>query len=362
VVARRPSDTPVALGEAPELAAPIDTAPIRLRQLKRRMPPSTLLVTPWFEASRHVVALYLDKSTSKLVSVGKLPRRDWDTSGITEEAAALQVVHAHTDRLMGHLPQVLQVGQGVRPYLLETAVVGDAVGPEYVRAHTSRVIDAGVDLVDRLSSGRSTPSDSTWFSELVERPVRRFAQRVPLGRESLELAEQTLTRLELVRGVTLPLVLEHGDLSHPNLILTSDQMSAIDWERFQHQGLPGHDLVFFLQYVSECRASAVARTDQLKAFDDAFVGPDAWAQPWLAAYADRLGLDRRLWPTLVLAAWARTSTGLLARLSPESGSQLTDGRELPEAPAADTLVEAFTADRDYALWRHAASRFDRILS
>ena len=90
----------------------------------------------------------------------------------------------------------------------------------------------------------------------------------------------------------LPLIFEHGDVSHPNLLMTADeQLTVLDWERYERSGLPGHDLVFFLQYVAEARSSAVDRDPaQLAAFDAAFVGEAAWARPYLLRYAAELGV------------------------------------------------------------------------
>jgi hypothetical protein len=348
--------------------APTSTEPIRDLLKGRHSVPSTLLVTPWDEASRHVVALYFDPSTSELVSVAKFPRREWDTSGIEVEGRALHEVASDSRALVGHHPSLRGVDLGPRPYLLETAVHGEAVNPEFVRANLDRVLESGIDLVHRLAADGSSPGglaarrpiqrvhgpDS--FVRLVEEPLRRFATEVPLGPEAMDLVKRTLDLLAPLRHARLPIVSEHGDLSHPNLIMTSGgRMSAIDWERFELAGFPGHDITFFLQYVSEAKMGAVERHSQLVAFDNAFVGPAASTRSSMVGYLKPLGVDVRLLPHLVLSTWARTSAGFLERLAPMHSEQ--------DAALADPagLAEAFRMDRDFALWRHAVRRFGDIL-
>jgi hypothetical protein len=347
---------------------PTSTEPIRDLLHRRHSVPSTLLVTPWFEASRHVVALYFDPSTSNLVSVAKFPRRKWDTSGIEVEGRALREVASENRSLGGGHPLLRGVDLGPRPYLLETAIRGKAVEPEFVRANLDRVLESGTDLVRRLAGNGPPPKrlaerrpahrvhGPNSFARLVEEPLRRFATDVPLGPEATDLVKRTLNLLAPLKHARLPFVSEHGDLSHPNLIMTSDgRMSAIDWERFELAGFPGHDMIFFLQYVSEAKIGAVERHSQLVAFDSAFVGPSAWTRSTMAEYLKPLRVDVRLLPHLVLATWARTSAGFLERLVPMHSEQ--------DAALADParLAEAFRLDRDFALWRHAVRRFGDIL-
>ena len=174
--------------------------------------------------------------------------------------------------------------------------------------------------------------------------------------EVAELITESLNLLRPLEDAELPAVLEHGDFGHPNLLLLpSHRMAAIDWERFEPEGLPCLDLVFFLQYVKECQASATTIPDQVAAFDSAFTGPDCWAAKYLQAYAARLGIDEAVLPELVLASWARIVAGLAPRLQPASGSMA------PASAGADYVRETVLQDRDFALWQHAVSRFGRIL-
>ena len=240
---------------------------------------SRLLVTPWFETSRHVVALYLDAGDGSLLAVAKLPRRPWDVDGICREARVLRTLETLTDQLVDRVPRVLDLAEGSRPYLLETALTGRPVAPEVVRSQGDRLLEAGLDLVARMPETGSTARDPGWFERLVEGPLTDVAGQVPLPGLA-DLVAETLALLEPLRRAGFVLVAEHGDLSHPNLVLDGGRLGALDWERSELHGLPLHDLCFLLQYVAESRLGTFARDGQLQAFDEVFTGA-AWAAPWL---------------------------------------------------------------------------------
>jgi hypothetical protein len=322
--------------------------------------PSRLLVTPWEEASRHVVCLYLDVLTGSSRAVAKLPRRNWDVGGIRHESSALEELSQRTDALTGLVPKVHTVRlDGARPFLLESPLRGRAVSPDVAVSVTPTLLAAGLGFVEHLPKTGTTDEDQSWFARLVENPLREVADLVDLA-DVPPLVERTLHHLQSLRTAVLPLVFEHGDLSHPNLFLSDGgRLAAADWERAEAYGLPVHDLCFLLQYISECRAGAVDREAQRRAFDDAFTGRRAWALPWLRRYATAVGVDEPILPGLLLASWARSSAGLLTRLSPPE-------QRVAQKPGTKTSVDAnvaaaFSADRDFELWRHAADRFEHLL-
>jgi hypothetical protein len=79
------------------------------------------------------------------------------------------------------------------------------------------------------------------------------------------------------------------------------------------QGLPAHDLCFFLAYVAIATVRARRLDDQLAAFHNAFIVPGAWARPLVVDYVDRAGLERSLLTPLFVGCWASYVAGLLAR-------------------------------------------------
>ncbi len=318
---------------------------------------STLLMTPWFDASRHVLALYVRPAGHRIAAVAKLPRRPWDVGGIVAEASALRTVEAAGPPLADAAPRVLTLDTGgPRPFLLQTGVSGTAIGPQVVRGSAGLVLAAGTALVDALAAAPGPRAGAASFERLVTVPLERLARALDVD-ETRSLVSASSRLLAPLRAARLPAVLEHGDLGHPNLILTGRRVSAVDWERFEPEGLPGLDLVFFLQYVRECVDTAVTIEAQLGAFDVAFTGRGAWAGPFLRRYAARVGVPEVLLPHLVLAAWCRIVAGLVARLEPLA----VDGDRAQDV-TAHHVAATVTADRDYALWRRAVGRFDDLLA
>jgi Phosphotransferase enzyme family len=321
-------------------------------------PPSRLIVTPWFEASRHVICLYFDTVNRLMCGVAKLPRRPWDVGGICHEGDVLRELGERTDALARQAPGVRGLSSGVRPFLLETPLHGRIAGPEVARANTRLLLEAALDFLSRLPTTGMTTQEELWFVRLIEKPLRDVAALVDL-KPVPSLVERTLELLEPLRSAEMPLVLEHGDLGHPNLLITKDgRLAAVDWERSEVRGLPAHDLCFLLQYVSESKRATFELDGQRRAFDDAFTGVDAWATPWLRRYETSIGLEHRFMAPLLLASWVRSSAGLLVRLGP--GGASTSQAENDPAVTRSGLAEAFELDRDFHLWRHAVRRFDRL--
>jgi aminoglycoside phosphotransferase (APT) family kinase protein len=336
---------------------PLLPTPIEASLVGHRRSVSRLIVTPWDAASRHLVCLYLDSDSRQLCGVAKLPRRAWDVSGIRREGEALQELNERSSSLTGHVPQVRELCLGGRPFLLESALVGRAAGPSVASAETAALLDAALDFLRGLPVTGTTGDDPSWFDRLIEQPLRYVEELVALEMVP-SLVDSTLRLLEPLRDIQMPLLFEHGDLSHPNLMLTADhQLAVIDWERSESRGLAFHDLCFLLQYVSEARNGAIERGSQLRAFDQAFTGADAWALPWLRRYAQSLGLSDTPVACLVLSTWARSAAGLLARTAPAGRRSAVLGGS---ATAKTELAMEVGADRDFQLWRHAVNRFEQL--
>jgi aminoglycoside phosphotransferase (APT) family kinase protein len=315
----------------------------------------TVLATPWWQTSRHVVALVHDRHAGEIRLVVKLPRRPGDDSGIENEARSLQRLEELTGGSVP-APQVLALTRFRSQTLLaETAVDGRPLGPELVRADTEKATELATEFVRGLPRTAGPGEDTGAFARLLEEPLARVLELVGHSSPVRALAETTLELLEPLRSVSLPLVFEHGDLSHPNLFVRNDgALAAIDWERSEQRGLPIHDMSFVLQYLGEARAGVFDPVGRCRVFDAAFSAPDGWARPFLAEELDRLEVSRELVAPLVLATWARSSMSLLSRLwaLPDSDDALGDD--------AAGVERSFAEDRDFALWRHAVLRMDAL--
>ncbi|MCL4237496.1 MAG: hypothetical protein KJ047_04530 [Anaerolineae bacterium] len=307
---------------------------------------TSVVLTPRFAASRHVIVLLLPAGRAEPVLVAKLPRLAGDGAALAHEADVLRMLQAGRPGGLDSVPAVIAFEEvGGYPLLVETALVGPPLDRAAVRRDPARACALGVEwLADVAAPSRGT-LDEAAFARLISGPLAAFAADFPLGREDETLLTATQAAAEWLRGAGLPLVLEHGDLSHPNLILRAGGgLGVVDWELAQLAGLPAHDLFFFLTYVAFARQGARATVAQVRAFRGAFFGRDAWARPHALEYAARLGLASEWLGPLFVLCWARYATQLWARVSAAEG-----------APAANGERAAWLRDnRYYVLWQVAA--------
>ena len=304
--------------------------------------PSCVMITPRFGASRHIVVLVLAQDDGRPVLVAKLPRLAGDGAALATEAAGL----ADVQRALGETSSVPRlvafVADQPHPLLVETAVEGTPVSPAALARDLEGNVEAAVAWLERLArtSGRpaSPTDDEQRFDRLVEEPLLALAITAGAGLEPGDLVPRTLEALAPLRGAQLPLVLEHGDTSHPNLLRRPfGDLGVVDWELADHDGLPGHDLCFFLVYAaSAARRGGHSGERRLK---EAFFGADAWTWPWWRRYLGSAEIDPALGGRLWLAACARAVAVQAGR---------TGG-----APGAAGV-------RQFPLWRHAIDHLDEL--
>jgi hypothetical protein len=308
-------------------------------------PLESAVITPRFDTSRHVVALVFAAGDPAPRVVAKLPRVPGDNDGVEREAAALRRL---TDLVGGPVPGVPAVLGTLRldrrTLLVETVVAGAELTPARVQADRDAAVAAGRAFVDALPVVRPAGQNVGWYDAAVTAPLARLAERVPLDGELPRLVERTHAVLDRLRSAALPAVFEHADLSHPNLFLVPDGgLGVIDWERATADGVPGHDLVFFLQYLAESQRSAWTRPEQAAALEEAFTGVQAWALPVLRDHLRHRAVDPGLAGPLVVATWARSAATLAGRLLAEGAGRA----------AAASVADVVAADRDVTLWRRA---------
>jgi len=317
---------------------------------------STVLVTPRFVTSRHVVALVYPQASSNPRLVVKIPRQPGDNGGVGREANLLrQLAQLHQGGALGAPEVVGTVELGSHLVLAETAVTGAELDPVRVLADRDTAVRAGVAFVADLPVTCGAATNGDWYERTISVPLKALTELVDGEEEVVTLAARTHDLLAPLRSVPLPAVFEHADLSHPNLFLHPDgRLQAVDWERASTDGLPGHDLVFYLQYLGESVAQAFSRPSQLVAYDAAY-GADGWARPLLREHLRLRGVDPDLAPFLVVAAWARSASTLADRL-----------RQDDTHPSLSQVRAAVAGDRDYWLWRYALTstgqKSTRVLS
>jgi hypothetical protein len=308
---------------------------------------TSILLTPQFVTSRHIVALIYPAGESRARLVVKVPRQPGDNKGVRREADMLLALRSLNGGNVTGVPEVVAaVDIGAHTVLTETAVHGLQLDPDRVAADSADAQRAGIGFVAMLPTTRTPAANQNWYERTIAQPLQALADLVPSELEVAELVARTHELLEPLRSAPLPAVFEHGDLSHPNIFLEADgSLQVVDWERSSPYGLPGHDLVFYLQYVGESSVHAFAREQQVEAYDDAF-GPAGWALAPLRAELRRRGVDPELAAALVVATWARSAATLAYRLA------VPDSRKQGEEQVRNAVVD----DRDYWLWRHAVQR------
>jgi aminoglycoside phosphotransferase (APT) family kinase protein len=311
---------------------------------------SFVLLTPRFRTSRHAVSLLVPRGSTEPTLVAKRPRLADDLAGIAREASVIGVVEGSSGTA-GTIPRVVAFEPSApQPVLVETALAGETITPAMLRGSPSTYIEAIVSWLARLPTAPAE-SDPSWYERLVERPLELFAEAFPAASEESRLVDRTLSLVEPARNASFPLVVEHGDLSHPNLIRLRDgQVGVLDWELGEERGLPLHDLCFFLAYVAFATRQARETTELVAAFDEAFTGPDGWAVPTLRAYADRLGIQANVLVPLFVCCWARYTSGLVARAEGEPG------REEQNVDTSWWL----RGNRYYALWKRAVEHAESL--
>lgn len=299
----------------------------------------SLTLTPRFPASRHVVFLLMTQDQPDPVMVAKVPRLPALSDSIEREVRNLREIQALRPEGYNSIPRVLafEPFHGY-PILIETALVGPLLSPDIVRRgperHTGAVIDWLIDL------HQVTQPATNWFEQIAEKPLRYLEQH--LAAEEIPLLKQLREILEPLQTATLPLVLEHGDLSHPNLILMkSDGIGVVDWELSEIQGMIGFDMFFFLSYVAFSLSNANDSGDYLTPFRESFFQPDTWATGHIHRYQQSVQLPPELMQPLFALCWTRYLGNLLMRLRVDN-----------DAPVAANTLNQLRENRYYALWRY----------
>lgn len=312
-----------------------------------------LAVTPRFRASGHVVILVPDAAGSRAERVVKIARRADRSGPLAREAKNLRRVHAVRSGGFPSIPRLEGTGRiGGAPFLVETGLRGRPLDRSFVRRRPGlgvrSVVDWLVELHGATARREGTPGGR--YRRLLAEPLARFARCFPLEREERRLVEDTLRLTRPLARRPWPTVFEHGDLSHPNLLLHPDDgVGVVDWELAEPEGLPAADLFFFLAYVAFARFRAKDAEACLRAFDWTFFRRSRRVERAVGRYVRALGLPPGLLPSLFLATWPRQVIRQLDRVTPA----LRDGLDA-------ATVDWLRGHRFFALWRHAVESADRL--
>jgi aminoglycoside phosphotransferase len=296
------------------------------------------------------VGLLIPTGAVEPTLVVKMPRLAGDLEGIAREAAMLNFLREACPNASETVPRVLAFEAGERPVLVETALAGPLVTPPMLRAAPSRYVDAVVRWLLTLSAAGRNDGAQPSYRRLLEEPLQLLEAWFPPPGPEAELVARTLELTEPLREAGLPGLLEHGDLSHPNLIwLAGSRVGVVDWELGEEQGLPLHDLVFFLTYATFALRRARTADERVAAFHDAFFARGGWARARVAAYARELALEPELLTPLFVSCWARSVARLAVRIATEDAG-----------PMSEEATAWIRGNRYHALWRHTIAHADAL--
>jgi len=312
-------------GDAPRgLAAWLEASRAELGLDPADGPLSCLFLTPRFRASASVVVLVTAGRSAVPRLVVKLPRAaEGATASLAPEAAGLEAAGAHGLGEDGSAPRLVFRGEpealGGWPVLVETAVPGRPLDAAAVRRRPGRAVAAVEGWLRDLATGAPRTSAAERLERLVAKPLEPVAA---LGPDERSLVDRTLELCGPLAGAELPVVLEHGDLSHPNVLLAGRRIGAVDWELAEPQGLPLHDLTFFLAYVAGARRKARTPEDHEAAVRRA----EGDTGVRLRRHAAALDVLPELVAPLVVASWARQAAGLWRRTEHREPAWLRQSR------------------------------------
>jgi aminoglycoside phosphotransferase len=310
-----------------------------------------VMETPRFRTSNHVVFLILPAKRPYPILVAKVPRLADSTSSLRREFKNLRAVHLFKEGGFDSIPRVVAFEEYIdRPILIETALVGEKLDPTAVRkdhhASCQMVIDWLSDF--QLSGISNNELLAERFDVLINIPLTYFEKVFPLSLDEVPLFDQTWELAQSICSGDLPIVFEHGDLSHPNIIVLEDgNIGVVDWELAEPYGLVGYDLFFFLTFVAFSLSRADSRTEFLSAFKAAFFGRSAWSRSYIRDYASRLKIPiERLAPIFVLS-WMRYLSNLILRMGAHTKIK-------PE------MANWVRSNRYYLLWQYSVEHFDEL--
>jgi aminoglycoside phosphotransferase (APT) family kinase protein len=323
-----------------------------LRRFGWRAGMTSLVLTPRFRASSHVVFLILRPDRSEPVLVAKTPRLTGGSRHLEREATNLRQVQQLRPEGFVSIPRLIAFEEHAgRPILVQTALVASPLDPPSMRRRFDSSCQAAGDFLRDLhqasrSVGEGNPA--SWQARLGD-TLDRLRDGVPWTDEERHDLDATEKVVAPLQTAPLPTVFEHGDFSHPNVMrLLNGRIAVVDWELADPFGLPGSDLLFFLTYAAFARQNARETGAHLLAFRDAFFGPAAWGGGHVARFAREVGVPHDQLTPLFLCAWVRYLAGLVHRLQESHG------------PLSGSTSDWLRQNRYYAAWRYSVNHLDQL--
>ncbi|MFQ5638054.1 MAG: aminoglycoside phosphotransferase family protein [bacterium] len=310
---------------------------------------SSLIVTPRFKASSHLIFFILTKTETEPILVVKVPRIPGDNRRLQREAENLRWIQSTRSDGFDSIPKVIAFEDYAKNrFLVETAVTYETMRPGVVRRRPEICINAILDWLIDLQNSTRTKRDFSEVKhrrELVLRPLQYFEQTFPCSSVEKDLVADTKQIVMSLLEETWPFVCEHGDLSSPNILMgQEDKIGVVDWELAEPRGVPATDLFFFLTYIAFARKNARKNEDYLAAFHKAYFEESPWTAPYIKRYREKISISEKILKPLFVLCWSRYVASLVGRLKTY---------EDEEGKLSKQTADWVRSNRYYALWNYA---------
>ncbi|HEY8169612.1 MAG TPA: phosphotransferase [Candidatus Limnocylindria bacterium] len=304
--------------------------------------PSFILLTPRYPASAHVLLLIVaDDGATRLVA--KVARLREDGASLALEAEHLAALAASPIE-RGSIPELVTLDRvSGHAVLVESALRGRPLDRPLVRRNPGGWIMAARGWLEGMPTSDSGPDDDVGV--IADEALDRIASAVTGNEPASDLVARAWQSMAPLRHQSLPRPFEHGDLSHPNiLVLDGDRLGVIDWETATRHGVPLHDLCFFIGYVA--LSTGAPGEPPFEGLLRVLAHRDWGAVGALRGELDRLGVDRELMPALVLCCWTRSLARIMDRLG--------------FVPEAEATSGSMRRDRYYAMWEGTVRGYEQL--
>ena len=206
----------------------------------------------------------------------------------------------------------------------QTAVVGEPLVRLAAANPSCELVERAaswlVDVATRTAVPSVTSDAAGALGELVRRYVGIY-QPPPSEREELARCVETIGR----SSAALPAVFQHGDSGAWNVLVGRDgEVTFLDWENADPQGVPLWDLV----YLTQTHASAVATRRGVRytarSFADQLVAPSAWRavlDERVERCARALSMDPAVVEPITSLLWVHLAVKESTRLRPDGLSR-----------------------------------------
>lgn len=312
-----------------------------------------IAVTPRFRTSAHVIFLAVADGASSPELVAKVARLPGRSDTLDREAATLRAVHAARVGGFDSVPRlVANEVIGGSHLLVETGLRGRPMDAPLVSRRPHECADGLLAWVTglHLATARPTAATRADLTRLLADPIDELEARLSHVASARDLITRTRELLGPLRDLAIPLVLAHGDLGAPNILVSATgRLGVVDWELAEEESLPAQDLFFALAYLAFARARARSAAECVAAFRGAFFGPGAWARPYVTSYVEALGLPREAIEPLFHACWIRYVARRAVRLM-EPGA----------GPLGADATAWLQTDRFHAVWSHGVRHADAL--